>query len=68
MRFVRKGAGQKAERIIKWPNISAEKKLNVSRDDAMYLLDHIPAADVAPVAHGFWLRDGDKGGDCNAND
>lgn len=26
----------------------------MKRDDAMYLLDHIPAADVAPVVHGRW--------------
>ena len=27
----------------------------MKRDDAMYLLDHIHAADVAPVVHGRWL-------------
>lgn len=27
----------------------------MKRDDAMYLLDHIPAADVAPVVHGRWI-------------
>lgn len=26
----------------------------MKRDDAMYLLDNIPAADVAPVVHGRW--------------
>lgn len=28
----------------------------MKRDDAMYLLDHIPAADVAPVRHGKWAH------------
>lgn len=27
----------------------------LSRDDTMFLLDNIPAADVAPVVHGQWV-------------
>lgn len=27
----------------------------LSRDDTMFLLDNIPAADVAPVVHGHWV-------------
>lgn len=27
----------------------------MKRDDAMYLLDHIPAANVAPVVYGRWV-------------
>lgn len=27
----------------------------LSRDDTMFLLDNIPAADVAPVVHGRWI-------------
>lgn len=32
----------------------------MKRDDAMYLLDHIPAADVAPVVHGHFVHDGSR--------
>jgi len=28
----------------------------LSRDDTMFLLDNIPAADVAPVVHGRWIE------------
>lgn len=28
----------------------------LSRDDTMFLLDTIPAADVAPVVHGRWIH------------
>ena len=28
----------------------------LSRDDTMFLLDNIPAADVAPVVYGRWIR------------
>ena len=29
------------------------------KDDAMCVLDNIPAAEVAPVVHGRWISDGD---------
>lgn len=38
----------------------------MKRDDAMYLLDHIPAADVAPVVHGRWAHLGGDEWCCSA--
>lgn len=32
----------------------------LSRDDTMFLLDNIPAADVAPVVHGHFVHDGPR--------
>lgn len=81
MRIVRKVAGQKSERIIKWTNISTEKKTKrelsewcislhnphlLSRDDTMFLLDNIPAADVEPVVHGRWAHLGGDEWCCSA--
>lgn len=32
----------------------------LSRDDTMFLIDNIPAADVAPVVHGHFVHDGPR--------
>lgn len=39
--------------LLEWC-ISLNSPHLLSRDDTMFLLDNIPAADVAPVVHGRW--------------
>lgn len=36
----------------------AIESLPVAWDSAIYALENVPAADVAPVVHGYWLRIG----------
>lgn len=40
--------------------ISLNRPNLLSRDDTMFLLDNIPAADVAPVVHGHFVHDGPR--------
>lgn len=48
---------EKTKRELSEWCISLNRPHLLSRDDTMFLLDNIPAADVAPVVHGQWLFD-----------
>ena len=45
---------EKTKRELSEWCISLNSPHLLSRDDTMFLLDNIPAADVAPVVHGRW--------------
>lgn len=47
---------EKTKRELSEWCISLNSPHLLSRDDTMFLLDNIPAADVAPVAHGRWIE------------
>lgn len=47
---------EKTKRELSEWCISLNSPHLLSRDDTMFLLDNIPAADVAPVVHGRWIR------------
>ena len=46
---------EKTKRELSEWCISLNSPHLLSRDDTMFLLDNIPAADVAQVVHGRWL-------------
>ena len=46
---------EKTKRELSEWCISLNSPHLLSRDDTMFLLDNIPAADVAPVVHGRWI-------------
>lgn len=46
---------EKTKRELSEWCISLNSPHLLSRDDTMFLLDNIPAADVAPVVHGQWV-------------
>lgn len=47
---------EKTKRELSEWCISLNNPHLLSRDDTMFLLDNIPAADVATVVHGRWIR------------
>lgn len=47
---------EKTKRELSEWCISLNRPHLLSRDDTMFLLDNIPAADVAPVVHGRWIE------------
>lgn len=47
---------EKTKRELSEWCISLNSPHLLSRDDTMFLLDNIPADDVAPVVHGRWIR------------
>lgn len=51
---------EKTKRELSEWCISLNSPHLLSRDDTMFLLDNIPAADVAPVVHGHFVHDGSR--------
>lgn len=51
---------EKTKRELSEWCISLNSPHLLSRDDTMFLLDKIPAADVAPVVHGSWVKNNDS--------
>lgn len=49
---------EKTKRELSEWCISLNSPHLLSRDDTMFLLDNIPASDVAPVVHGRWEEKG----------
>ena len=49
--YIEKEAAKEA--ILSWAVCINHPEL-LSKEDAMYFIDNLPAADVAPVRHGRW--------------
>ena len=51
--YIERGAAK--DELLSWA-VCINHPEHLMREDAIYVLDAIPAADVAPVRHGRWIE------------